>query len=102
MTWPLANPASGYIGLSRLDSETVRPSISTSTRLGGTRGRLEQRARPAVELEPDRGPRPFTHAPAAGHALDDVQPEPAAALQVGRARADGAGRPVRVLDLDEE
>src|SRR5947209_10532481 len=31
MTWPLVNPASGYRTLSRLDSLSCRPSISTST-----------------------------------------------------------------------
>src|SRR5918994_5374374 len=102
MTWPLAKPASGYIGLSRFDSDSVRPSISTSTRLGATRGRLEELAGRAVELEPDGRGAAFADPPAAGEAIDDVEPEAAAAPEVGRARADDDGRPVGILDLDVE
>src|SRR5687768_5187224 len=32
MTWPLVKPVAGYITLSRLESESRRPSTSTSTR----------------------------------------------------------------------
>src|SRR5687767_5856124 len=103
MTWPLAKPASGYMGLSRFDSDSVRPSISTSTRFGaGTRGRLEQAVGRAVELEPDGRPLPVADAPAAGQALDDVEAETAAAGEVGRALADQARAVAGVEDLDVE
>src|SRR5688572_12204233 len=45
MTWPLVNPAAGYISLSRFESLSWRPWTSTST--GGT----------VVELEGGEAPR---------------------------------------------
>src|ERR671923_497289 len=72
MTWPLLKPARGYIGLSRFESRSRRPSTSTSTNLLGVRastnsdylgllGRLLARraARPAA-----RRARPGAPAPA--------------------------------------
>src|SRR3712207_2496536 len=57
MTSPLVNPASGYITLSRFDSSTSRPSISTAMRrltivvLHALGGRLV-RAQPQEPREP--------------------------------------------------
>jgi len=68
----------------------------------GTRGRLEKLAGRAVELEPDRGVRVLVHAPAARHALDDVEPEAAASRQVGGTLAHPSVRVIGVVDLDVE
>ena len=103
MTWPLAKPASGYIGLSRFDSDSVRPSISTSTRLGAaTRRQTREGAGRAVELEPDGRAPALADAPATGQPLDDVEPEAPAARKVGRAPANRARAVVGVVDLDVE
>src|SRR3954468_24252843 len=97
MTWPLVNPAAGYRTLSRLDSDSRLPSISTSRRLAATRGKVL-----TVQLEPDRRGRVLAHAPAVGQLLDQVQADTAAAGHVRRALRDGAGHVVGVEDLDVE
>src|SRR3954447_16133310 len=95
MTWPFVNPASGYRTLSRLDSDSRLPSISTSTRLAATR-----RTVLAVHLEPDRRRRPLVNAPARRELLDEMQADPAAARHVGPALSDGGPPVFGVEDLD--
>src|SRR5919108_4332461 len=96
MTWPLVNPASGYISLSRFDSESLRSSISTSWRLAtATRKTLL-----TVQIEPDGGLRLAPHAPSARERRDEVEPDPAAAGEVGRSPRRRAGPVIRIRDLD--
>src|SRR5215208_6321225 len=95
MTWPFVNPASGYIGLSRFESDSRRPSISTSRRLAGGTPRLLP-----VHLEPDGAGLGLADAPAAGEPIHELEPDPAAAGEIGCARCDVAERGVGVRDLD--
>src|SRR4051812_25543650 len=97
MTWPFVKPAAGYRTLSRLESDSRLPSISTSRRLAATRGKVL-----TVQLEPDRGGRRLADAPAARQPLDQVQADPAAARHVRPALGDGAGHVVGIEDLDVE